>query len=94
MGHPRVLSRRELSIMKPKMPNSDQWWFAQMRSFGERLKIGLIGIGFVSAVGLCSNAVGGVQRQRMRRMHRPVPEREPRRVTTRLCTVAWVPEPM
>lgn len=40
--------------MKPKMP---KWWqksieVAQMRSFGKRIKSGLIGIGFVSAIGL------------------------------------------
>ena len=43
--------------MKPKIANLDQWWqgsveIAQKRSFGTRIKNGLIGFAYLSAVGL------------------------------------------
>ena len=45
--------------MKPKIANLDQWWqgsveFAQTRSFGTRIKNGLIGFAYLSAVGLAA----------------------------------------
>jgi hypothetical protein len=56
--------RQGVDIMKPKIANVDQWRqgsveIAPMRSFGTRIKNGLIGIGFLSAVGLAATMWSG-----------------------------------
>jgi hypothetical protein len=50
--------------MKPKIAKLDQWWqgsveIAQKRSFGTRIKNGLIGFAYLSAVGLTATMWSG-----------------------------------